>query len=125
MLTNPNRFIHGLSDIGEIFDDKCLECPPTVESPSQEPEVVLGSAPIPSGGGSPLTPDNFVEFEQTLTSNGGQNLTLEDSDFITYELFINGLRQVKAAYSLASNVLILPTTLNLFAGDVITFAYMK
>lgn len=123
MITNPNRFIRGLSDISDIVDDNCCDSPQVIESPSQNPQVV--SAPSPSVGGAKLSSSNFGEVEVTLSQDGAQILSLPDSNPLGYALYINGFRQSKSAYTVSVNAVILPGSLDLFTGDVVTFSYMK
>lgn len=123
MLQNPNRFIRGLSDISDIVDDCCDDGPQVIESNPQGPTVV--SAPSVSTGGVSLSSSNFVEVEVTLSQDGGQNLAIPDSAPLGYALYINGFRQSKSAYAVSGSVVILPGSLNLFSGDVVTFSYMK
>lgn len=39
-MNNPNRFIHGLTDIGQIFDDQVNPTPVVVVGPDNKPVII-------------------------------------------------------------------------------------
>lgn len=121
MITNPNRFIRGLYDLSDIVDDGYDNCVNIVENAPITPVGVTASSP-PSTSSVNETLD---EFEVVITQDGPQIITLSDVPVAGYILFINGLRQSKSAYSVSGNTLILPGSLQIFAGDVIAFLYLK
>jgi hypothetical protein len=106
-MQNPNRFIRGLSDIGEIVD-VCTPAP----------------VPVPAVGVVLNSNTTMNEIEQTLTSDGAQTITLPGSALYGYMLFINGFKQSKSAYTVSGVTLTLPSSLDLFTGDVVSFVYL-
>ena len=126
MITNPNRFIRGLSDLSDIVDNE-FDVGNTVTAAPTSPVGVVTTPTSGSGTSNPSTPSTFtlIEAEFTLTQDGGQTFTLSDSVGSAVLLSVNGLIQSKSAYSFTGSTLILPPSLNLFAGDVITFIFSK
>lgn len=126
MITNPNRFIRGLSDLSSIVDNE-FDVGNTVTAAPTSPVGVVTTPTPGSGTSTPSSPSSFtlIEAEFTLTQDGGQNLTLNESVGAAVLLSINGLIQSKSSYSFTGNTLILPPSLNLFTGDVITFIFSK
>lgn len=106
-MQNPNRFLKGLSDISEIVDG----CPAT-------------PIPVPAIGITVSGKVTMNEIEQTLTADGGQTITLPSPAPYGYMLFINGFKQSKSSYFVSGTTLTLPSSLNLFAGDVVSFVYL-
>jgi hypothetical protein len=66
-----------------------------------------------------------TEIQQVAASDGAISMTIPNrSTLFGYAIFINGLLQSKSEYSFNSNSLILPSTLNIIQGDIITFQYL-
>ena len=120
MITNPNRFIRGLSDLSDIVDDGLDDCVNVVLNAPVTPVVVNTTTSPVSSGASTLE-----EIEIDITKDGAQTITISDTPTAGYSLCINGLRQSKSAYSLSGNTLILPVGLQLFTGDVVSLLYLK
>jgi hypothetical protein len=82
--------------------------------------VIVGFQRNGGGGGVPDT------IEQTITSAGANTINVPNpmnSD--GHSLFINGLAQSSASYSLSGQTVILPSTLSLMVGDVVIFNYFR
>jgi hypothetical protein len=119
-MQNPNRFIRGLSDISDIVDIPCNDGPEVIHKTTVIPLVVPSPAPSTVTSIASLT-----QFEQTLTIDGAQILSIGETPGSNSMLFINGFIQSKTSYDTSGDSLILPSSLNLFAGDLIIFLYLK
>jgi hypothetical protein len=122
MITNPNRFIRGLSDLTDIVDDD-YDIDQIVTTPPTTPVGVV-APPTQERDSSPSS-FTLEQAEFTLAFDGAQNLSLPDVPTLGTMLFINGFLQSRTCYELVSNVLILPEDLDLYAGDLIMLTYIK
>jgi hypothetical protein len=123
MITNPNRFIRGLSDLAEIVDDE-YDIDQIVTTP---PATPVGVVAPPTSAGDRSEPSSFTleQAEFTLSADGAQNLSLPDSPTAGTMLFINGFLQSRTAYEVINNVLVLPESLDLYTDDLIMLTYIK
>lgn len=65
-----------------------------------------------------------TDFEYTATVDGIQSFTIPNTPLQTgYKLFINGLRQSKSSYTVTTDVVELPDSLNILTNDFIIFEY--
>lgn len=82
---------------------------------------ISGAAGPPGPAGQSFISVNEVEV--TAPVSGQQDVALPSNPSDVQFLFINGLAQLKTAYTVAGTTLTLPASLNVVAGDVIRFAY--
>ena len=67
-----------------------------------------------------------VFFDYLANFDGACSIVLPDIPLLFgYILYINGLQQRQSAYSVATNVVAVPSSLNVITGDSLTFEYFK
>lgn len=120
-MQNPNRFIRGLSDISDIVDSPCIEGSEVILQNPSTPVVVPSATPAPTSSGA----SSLIQFEQTLTTDGAQILSVGDTIGTSSMLFVNGFIQHKSSYTVNTSSLTLHEELNLVTGDTIIFVYLK
>lgn len=117
-MQNPNRFIRGLSDISDIVDIPCNNGPEVINQSPSIPLVV--PSPAPSTGTMSL-----IQFEQVLSTDGAQTLSVGETIGSSSMLFINGFLQSKTSYDVSGASLVLPSSLDVYTGDLIILVYLK
>lgn len=117
-MRNPNRFITGLSDISDIVDIPCNEGSQVIPQNPSVP-IVVPSPPKPEGTAS------LVQFEQVLSADGAQTLSVGEPIGSSSMLFVNGFIQSKSEYNTNGAFLVLASSLNLHAGDTVILVYLK
>ena len=97
--------------------------PASVETdPAQIAEIVL--APIFVGPqGDPGAPYGPTEVNVVAASDGAQTISLPVAARAGGTLFINGIAQRSDTYAVAPTTLFVPSSLNVLAGDLLTFIY--
>jgi hypothetical protein len=119
--TNPNRFLHGLSDVSQIVDKHCA--PETIVIAPLQPQVTINTS---SGSGSGLSSslsETWIELEFRAQTTGPQNQTLTHTLGTGYFLFVNGLKQSRTAFTVQGSVLMLLEDSNIEEGDLVCFSY--
>lgn len=93
---------------------------------SASPSIAVLLSPIFKGPKGDPGASGSVGSEVEQVAVTGANTINVPVPFVTgaTQLFINGLRQSRAAYSTSGQVVTLPTTLQCVAGDVLTFEYL-
>jgi hypothetical protein len=67
--------------------------------------------------------NNYSELVVVASASGEQSINLSGT-VSNISVYINGLKQGSGNYTYASNVLTLPSPLNIIAGDTITVYYI-
>ena len=83
-----------------------------------------GAPGVAGSSGAVLNTPKF--FDYVAIFDGACSIVLPDIPLlIGYILYINGLQQRQSAYSVATNVVAVPSSLNVITGDSLTFEYFK